>query len=177
MIAVVLATGPSMSQAVADSVRCKALVIAVSNAYKLAPWADACVSTDGKWWRHNPDALKFEGRRIGVIADFQKIEGVESFKAATGANSGLLGIQVAVSMGADTVLLAGFDMKGAHFFGKHPEPLKNTTPQRYEVFKRQFANYKPRGVRIVNCTPGSQLKCYPTGDLLACLAESSLHAA
>lgn len=176
MIAVILATGPSMSQAVADSVKGQ-FVIVVSDAFRLAPWADVLVATDGKWWRHNPDALEFKGRKFGVSLDHHKqFAEVERFSGATGTNSGLLACQVAVSLGAKKLLLAGFDMGGTHFFGPHREPLKNTTKARFEVFKRQFANYQPRGVKILNCTPNSALRCYPMGSLES-LAESPLHAA
>lgn len=176
MIFAVLATGPSLTQRVVDAVQGRAKVIAVSDAYRLAPWADALVSTDAAWWKANPDAMDFQGPKWCAAPDFRKVEGVERFPGAeSGSNSGLLACRVAVSMGAKKVLLLGFDMKGAHFFGPHPAPLKNTTPARFEVFQRQFAHYKPRGVEIINCTPDSSLRAYPMGDLHACLAEPALH--
>lgn len=166
MIFAVLASGPSMSQAVADSVRGRCKVVAVSDAWQFAPWADALASSDANWWRHKrPD---FEGPKftIGVWPDVEKLEGVPM-----GTNSGLLGIHVAVKMGATRVLLLGLDMHGTHFFGPHTGPLRNATPDRMEVFKRQFADYKPRGVEIINCTLGSELKCYPMGTIDDCLAR------
>lgn len=171
MIFAVLATGPSMSQAVADSVQGRCKVVAVSDAYRLAPWADALVSSDAAWWNQHPEALNFAGKKYGAMPDFKPVEGVERLKIGSGTNSGLLGLHVAVMLGATTILLAGFDLGGSHFFGPHPAPLKNTTPERFEVFKKQFAHFKPRSVRIVNCTPNSGLTCYPMGDLDACLAE------
>lgn len=71
----------------------------------------------------------------------------------------------AVELGAARVLLLGFDMRGAHYFGPHRAPLKNTDAARFEKFKRQFAAYRPPGVEIINCTPGSALSCYPLGQL------------
>lgn len=176
MIFAVLATGPSMSQAVADQVRGLCKVVAVSDSYRMAPWADSLVSSDAAWWKANPGALQFEGPKWSAAPDFRKIEGVERFPSAdNGSNSGLLACQVAVSMGASVILLLGFDMRGSHFFGPHPAPLKNTQPTRFEVFHRQFARFKPRNIRIINCTPGSSLKCYPMADLDACLAEPAPH--
>jgi hypothetical protein len=179
MMFAVLATGPSMSQAVADAVRGRCRVIAVSDAYKLAPWADALVSSDRAWWRHHKP--EFAGRKLsGVPVDCVGIDGIERVEGTvSGSNSGLIALKVAVSMGATRVLLLGYDMGGAHFFGDHPAPLKNTTPSRFEVFKRQFADYRPKGVEIINCTPGSALTCYPTMELeaaLASVAQPSLHA-
>lgn len=179
MLFAILATGPSMSQAVADSVRGRCRVIAVSDAYKLAPWAEVLVSSDRGWWRlHKPD---FAGRKLsGVPAEGIGIDGIERVEGTvSGSNSGLIALKVAVSMGASRVLLLGFDMGGSHFFGPHPSPLRNTTAERFEVFKRQFREYRPKGVEIINCTPCSALECYPKMELeqaLAGVAESSIHA-
>lgn len=172
----VLATGQSMSQSIADFVRGRCRVVAVSDAYKLAPWADALASVDAAWWRHNQEAFEFKGRKFTYapgqgFSQLERIPGITS-----GMNSGLFAVKVAVHMGANRVLLYGFDMRGTHYFGPHKK-LRNTKPERFETFKRQFAAYNPPGVEIINCTPGSALKCYPTADLEDCLAEPALHAA
>lgn len=172
----ILATGTSMSQAVADQVRGRCKVVAVSDAYRLAPWADALASVDAAWWRQNQEAFEFKGRKFTYapgqgLSQLERIPGVTS-----GMNSGLFGIKVAVHMGATRVLLCGFDMRGTHYFGPH-KTLRNTKPARFEVFKRQFAAYNPPKVEILNCTPGSALKCYPTVNLEDCLVEPALYAA
>lgn len=163
----VLATGPSLTQAVVNSVRYRCNVVAVSDSFKLAPWADVLVSTDGKWWGAHPDALEFKGRRFSGAPDFVKLDGVERVPAATNINSGLLGVMVAVKLGATRVLLCGLDMRlpGQHFFGKHPAPLRSSEARHLEMFKRQFAAYQPRGVEIFNCTGGSALSCYPVSTI------------
>lgn len=168
MLAAVLATGPSMSQAVADSVRGKCKVIAVSDSWQLAPWADALVSSDANWWRHKRPEFAGPKFTIGVWPDVEKLTDLPM-----GSNSGLLGIHVAVKLGATRVLLLGLDMHGSHFFGPHTGPLKNTGDSRRDAMKSQFASYKPRGVEIINCTPGSALTCYPMGNLDDCLARPS----
>jgi len=177
MIFAVLATGPSMSQAVADSVRDRCRVVAVSDSYRLAPWADALASTDGKWWKANLEALDFAGQKFTAAPSFIALEGVERLTVDTGTNSGLLGLMVAIKLGATRVLLCGLDLHspGNHFFGKHPAPLRSSEQRHLELHKRQFRAYRPRGVEIINCTPGSALDVYPMGDLEnelnACLAE------
>lgn len=159
----ILATGPSMSRALADSVR-SVKTIAVSDAFRLAPWADALVSADRKWWTANPDARQFAGQKYMAMRDLDdQVERVNT--SINGINSGLLALHVAVKLGAKRILLLGFDMHGGHFFGPHAEPLSNTTEKRFEVFKRQFAAYRPAGVEILNCTPGSSLNCYPMANL------------
>lgn len=162
---VILATGPSMSQAVADSVR-SAKTVAVSDAFRLAPRADVLVSADRKWWIANPDAKEFAGLKFAAIKPHEDADGIERFNAGVNSiNSGLLACHVAAKLGAKMILLCGFDLHGTHYFGPHREPLTNTTDKRFEVFKRQFAAYRPAGVEIINCTPGSALRCYPMGNL------------
>ena len=121
--------------------------MAVSNAYQLAPWADALVSADAAWWKAHRDALELPCQKFGNIHDFQGVKGVEKLNAPSGLNSGLLGIMTAVKMGATKVLLLGFDLHspGQHFFGRHPKPLKSTSDERMKVFHRQFAGYRSSG--------------------------------
>jgi hypothetical protein len=161
-----------MSQHLADSARGRCKVVAVSDSYRLAPWCDAIASTDAGWWKANPEALLLNCPKFGAMPSFREIQGVERLLVDTGTNSGLLGLMAAVKLGATRVLLCGFDLHspGNHFFGRHPAPLKSTSPNRMEVFKRQFEHYRPRGVQILNCTPGSALKCYPFADLNESLA-------
>jgi hypothetical protein len=162
----VIATGPSLTTEQVEKVR-HLRTVAVSDAYRLAPWAEALVSVDKAWWLHHKP--EFEGRRFSLLP----VPGMETERLTgmtTDTNSGLRGIEIAVMLGATEVLLLGFDLGGTHFFGPHPEGLKNTPPQRFDVFNRQFAGYRPKGVKIINCTPGSALTCYPRADLDACLA-------
>ncbi len=171
----ILASGPSMSQAIADKVRGKCEAIAVSDSYRLAPWCCAMVSQDRAWWKHHPEALKFSGRKfIGVPPD--TIAGVEHADntgvITSGTNSGLLGCHVAMTVfKATRILLLGLDLQGTHFFGPHPAPLKNTKPERFAVMRKQFEQWPHKGVQIINCTPRSSLTCFPFGDLHACLAS------
>lgn len=165
---VILASGPSMSQEVADSVR-GFRTIAVSNTFELAPWAEILVSNDKTWWTNTPKSVGFAGVKFCGLT-IEPPKGVERFPGATsGGNSGLLAIQVAVSKGAERILLLGFDMGGSHYFGEHPAPLRNPDAKRFEVFKKQFAAYNPAGVEIINCTPDSALRCYQLADLEDCL--------
>lgn len=161
----VLATGPSMNAAVAARAQAVMPVVAVSDAYRLAAAAQAVVSTDSAWWAAHPQALEHIGRKFCAAPSFQPIPGVERLPVASHTNSGLLGLMVAIKLGAKRVLLLGFDMHGDHYFGRHSEPLKNTTEMRFAQFKRQFAAYRPLGVEIINCTPDSELSCYPRGKL------------
>lgn len=161
----VLASGPSMSQGLVNSLRGRCHVAAVSNTWQLAPWADAVVSADAAWWAENPEALMHAGAKYGAMPAWLAIPGVERIPA-NGVNSALLAVKVAVHKGARRVLLYGLDLKGAHYFGDHPAPLFNPGEREFERFRRQFERYHvPGDVEIFNCTPGSTLTCYPFADL------------
>jgi hypothetical protein len=165
----VLATGPSMSQALADYVRNKCRVIAVSDAYKLAPWADALVSNDSAWWREHKDAMKFAGRKF-CGTSYQQLERLHADGNFTGGtNSGLQAMRAAQLMGATKILLLGFDMRGTHYFGKHPAPLRNTTSNRFKVHLAQFRKWK--GCPVINCTPNSALKQFQQSTIEKELGE------
>jgi hypothetical protein len=161
----VLATGPSMSQDVADRVRHLRTVV-VSDAFNLAPRADHLVSQDKAWWSANPAAFEFGGRKwsTNYIPD---VERVPAGLIVTGSNSGLLALEVAKNHGATRILMLGFDMHGSHYFGPHAEPLKNTTPSRFEVFQEQFRRWgksHPK-IEVLNCNPASHLRCFPIVSL------------
>jgi hypothetical protein len=58
-----------------------------------------------------------------------------------------------------------------HFFGDHPDGLKNTA--KYEYFIPAFraaAEWLPSHIRIVNCTPNSALDCFPRMTLREALS-------
>lgn len=166
---VVLATGQSLTPEQVQYVhaahvegRCKA--VAVSDAYQLAPWADALVSNDMKWWNHHRDAHHFPGRKFCG----SPMKGLEHLKPTpmfpSGTNSGLQGMRVALLLGATRIILLGLDMHGTHYFGKHPAPLKNTTPADFRRMLGQFKRWKS-DAEVINCSPGSALTCFKTGNL------------
>ena len=150
---VILATGPSLRAEDAEKVIGRCRVAAVSNAYLLAPRADILVSNDRKWWEHNPSAFDFKGRKFCS----HELRGVEQFREHVhlGRNSGLMAMCVARKLGAKKLILLGFDMHGEHFFGKHPEPLKNATEKIFKTHIGQFNGFS--GCDVVNCTPDSAL--------------------
>lgn len=154
-----------MSQEVADRVHGGGygLVVAVSDTFRLAPWADALAAQDAAWWRKHPDAFQFAGRKFSA----NRIAGVEQLpQVNTNRSSGVLALEAAVLMGATDIDLFGFDMHGSHYFGPHPEGLNNTTEARFEVFQNQFAIWRDsnENIRVVNCTPNSKLRAFPHED-------------
>jgi len=165
---VIIATGQSLKTEDVEYVRGRAKVIAVSDSYKIAPWADVLVSHDSKWWRHHNGVPEFKGEKFCA----QTAPGAKPFRIFgydSGLNSGLYGMYKARSMGAKRIILLGFDMHGDHFFGKHPEPLTNTPAAKFDHFIKQFDLWS--GCEVINCTPGSALKKFPMADLRETLPD------
>lgn len=189
----VLASGPSMSQRVADALHIAGVpCVAVNTTHRLAPWAWALYAADVEWWVHpsNVDAHRFEGLRVSC----QQVKGVHLLRNAgtigysddadcvhTYGNSGAQALQIAVKAGARRVLLAGFDMGGCHWHGKHPAGLRETSQELYARWVERYATLAPllalRGVDVVNVTPGSALQCFRASTLEAELAACAEPAA
>lgn len=142
-------------------------MVAVGNAYEMAPWAAAVVANDKVWWEEHPQARKFAGRKFTT----KTMSGIERHRASGvggDSNSGTLGIDVAVRVfKATQVLLIGFDFHGTHFFGQYQNRCSNTTAASRVKHQRQMNVWRkinPR-VEVVNLTAGSELKAFPMGNI------------
>lgn len=185
----ILASGPSMSRAVADAVVGRVPVVAINNTFELAPDADMLYACDAKWWRHYQDALAFKGTKVTLDPTLASRNvkllhdsGTSGFdpdpsNLRTGLNSGYQALHLAVHAGATRVLLLGYDMKGAHYFGDHPPHLQDSDPNVFARFIAEFEKVAPiyaeLGVDVVNCTPGSALTCFRRSTVEAELNDAS----
>jgi hypothetical protein len=174
----ILASGESMSKEVADSVRLLGVpTIAINTTVELAPWADMLYAADAAWWeRHKAAAAQFSGAKVtcsdvsmpGVLRlrNTGKVGFDEDRSCVrTGGNGGYQAIHIAVHAGAARILLFGYDMRGGHWHGRHPEPLRNAGESIYGRWIPQYQVLAPilraRGVEVLNCTPGSALRVWP----------------
>lgn len=167
-----LAPGPS-----ASSKGLEGLPLGViGNAFELAPWADFIAASDSAWWRRYPKAMAIP-KRYSMLQT-PEVERVRIPQLGSTVNSGVLGLECAVRLGAKRILLVGFDMRGTHFFGAYENGLRNTQPhQRLQHLKQYEAWAKYRRAEVINCTEGSAIDCFPRKSLDACLAELALHGA
>lgn len=188
------APGPSLTAPVCDRLRVKRLlgevrVLAVGDAYRLLPWADAVYHADTAWWHlHWPQvgrlaAMKVtigerqnDGRVAGPVAYggvlYLANAGPNGFDPdpaclRTGLHSGYQALHLAAHTGAAKVLLVGYDTRlvdgRRHFFGEHPEPLNRDSPYpQFAAAYREIAGpLAERGVEVLNCTPGSAIQDFP----------------
>ena len=182
----ILASGPSMSQEVADEVARRELrTIAINTTFQLAPWADILYACDSQWWeRHWKHARGFGGLKVTIEPSALKPElltlknntigGFTGFdpnpdSLKSGQSSGYQAICIAAHTGTRRIELHGFDMRSIenrhHWHGVHPSPLRNHGESQYAKWIKNFETLVPemkkRGIEVVNCTPGSALKCFP----------------
>lgn len=181
--------GPSLTQADVDYVRNRARVIAINNAYLLAPWADMLYACDLQWWQWHAGALDFSGERWMLLTgqqarnnvrqnileaaarwNIKTIEGRGGFGLSndplllhTGGNSGYQAINMAYHKGARRVVLLGYDMQYSnnktHWHGDHPNKQKNHGFDRWMV---SFKGIKLQGaIEVINASRQSALRCFP----------------
>lgn len=173
-----------MSADVARLVRAADIpTIAINDTAKLALWANMMYACDYAFWMHHAEwALKFP--RLKATCDDSvpfpqvlcvKNTGTSGFDPdpsclRTGNNSGYQALHIAIHAGAKRILLCGYDMKGGHWFGKHPPGLTDADPNVHRnLFIPEFEKLAPLlpslGVEVINCTAGSALRCFPAGSL------------
>ena len=192
MTVVCLATGPSLTQADVDACRNIGRVVAVNDAHRLAPWADALYSSDRYWWTHHKGVPRFMGQRCGIehtpgradkrlmklgVMVFRNTghEGVETAPdglRTCANNSGGAALNLAVHLGAKRVILLGYDMgygasEKRHFFGDHPVGLSNqhNFPAWRRAFDTMVEPLKALGIEVLNCSRVTALSAFPVVQL------------
>lgn len=192
---IVAATGPSLTQEIADQCRDQ-WVIAVNDAYKLFPFARTLYAADVEWWRVHKGCPDFAGERLtcsiqGNSDQRRRSRTCKEFGLTTvlgkrgcgfavgtdhihfGSNSAFQAVNVALQRGAGLVILVGLDMHGSHFFGKHPKQLRQGG--HFDKFIGRFSEASKlldKNIRIINATPGSSLACFPIMTIAEALRES-----
>lgn len=187
--AVCLGTGPSLTADDVEACRGRAFVIAVNDAYRLAPWADVLYACDAKWWEHHQGAQEFQGMKFGLQKGPERFDvqvlgrgsasglSLDPSELCTGQNSGYQAINLAVLLGAVRIVLLGYDLqarnaKHTHFFGNHPSALQKASP--YASFLQYFrtlpAPLKAAGVSVINATRETALTCFERMPLAEALA-------
>ena len=184
--AICCATGPSLTPEDVAYCRRRGRVVAINDAYRLAPWADVLYACDPSWWlEHEPHLADVTGAwwtmqhqhwtparvarwpRMRYAAQ-GPVHGLASVpgQIAYGRNSGYQALGLAVLFGAARIILLGYDMgidRGGrtHFFGHHRR--RNVSP--YHLFLAAFATVaeplRARGVEVINCSTTSHLTMFP----------------
>jgi hypothetical protein len=184
---VIVGGGPSVTQCDVDYCADRAFVIAVNSSYLLAPCAEVVYFCDSRFYMWHKKRAEFQQIR-GELATLENVRSVTDLRVhhlrqglgkglATetdtlnhGSNSGYQCINLAAHLGARLIVLLGFDMRtvdgATHWHGGHPQ---GASAQVYEVMLRKFpslvAPLVARRIQVINATPNSALKVFPTADL------------
>lgn len=143
----ILGGGPSLTAADVNTIRGRGRVIAINNAWELAPWADMLYFADRQWWVWNAERLHaFPGRivtRTAVVerdgGPWQRVEQVK--RAVPSANparpsvgaealsphpsrvagwcGGANAINLAWALGCEPIVLLGFDGGAGNWHTQH----------------------------------------------------------
>ncbi len=180
---VCLAGGASLTQADVDFCRGRARVIAINDAYRLAPWADVFYACDTKWWAvHGAQVMPLAGLKLTYSEEAAERFGIARVPGRRapglsldpshihlGNNGGYQALNIATLRGGAgaKVILLGYDMQGAHWFGNHPKACRSAT--NFPLWIKNFGTTPPdlarAGVEVINCSRRTALDCFPRATL------------
>lgn len=161
-------------------------IIAINRAFEYLPFAEILFSMDFRFYsdiRMSREFQAFRGRKIWIDTKGFPYKGVEILKSgpcdgmtahfaqgiATGGNSGHAALNLALILGADPIYLLGFDFRHAddgrtHFHGGYGYADR---PGKLEEYLERLEAAAPAivasGRSVVNLSPDSALKGFPTG--------------
>lgn len=211
---VCLASGPSLVAEDVEYVRGKAVVIAINDAIRLAPWADVVYSSDQIWWGNHYKAMRaFSGLKVRVNPSQHRVsvkpapkgvcpgcyrrlplnkdcwcDGITTLRNAgerglsldpsaivTGHNSGTSAINVAVHLGAQRIILLGYDMgpddRGRrHFYDTAAVCISSPFYKFRQLTETMAEPLKAAGIAVYNCSRRTALDCFPLVNLREVLA-------
>ncbi len=187
---VCLGSGPSLTAEDVAYCHGRAKVIAVKDAVRLAPWADAvyaCGADQSQWWqRYGPTLGEHRGLRYtldptasawAMVLHATGVEGLEPSPSGlrTGRNSGYQAINLAVHLGAAKIVLLGYDLMRAsdgtdHYFGDHLHGVKPPFDEFRPWYATLVAPLAALGIPIVNASRRTALDCFPCQPLAEALA-------
>lgn len=192
---VLIGGGPSLTRDDVDAVRGHARVIAINDAYTLAPWADALYAADRKWIDWHDGVPSFHGPKYSIeshdtttrpewtVLRNTGFDGLETDPSGlrTGFNSGYQAINLAVHLGARRIILLGYDMMISrdglsHWFGDHPDKSVSPYLQMREAFTTLRAPLSDLGVDVVNCSRWTALDVFPRAPLQIALKNWAVAA-
>lgn len=186
--AYIIGGGPSVLKC--DTNNLPGRIIATNEAgLTIRPDADVLLFSDMRWWEWNKDRMRlYTGPRIvtnnlmnnspAKVHYLDRLRGNQNLglplsedpTRLSGWCSGGRAINLAYLFGASEIVLIGFDMHerdGDNFHDKHQaKPLKGRKAERFiPAIECLKPGLDKAGVRVVNCTPGSALKCFPIMSL------------
>lgn len=195
--AFLLAGGPSLKGMDVDRLRGRR-VMAINTAAYLAPWADVLFFTDNGWFESNTEAVAQWGGEVMTLSRHAKRKVPDRVKRLKtehrpdfpplgcsvirqGRSSGHTAVALAVALGANRVVLLGYDMRivdgASHFHDRYRNgDLELYARDFIPAFDGWRAAAEAAGVTVVNATPGSALTEFETTTVEAEIADRKASA-
>lgn len=199
-VVAILGGGPSLTVEQVERVRIgRVRCIAINNSFMLAPWADMLYGADASWHAAHQESANFSGLRCGIenrydrftddrihvvsradlpIATTTCLPAAGDTTLIAGRNSLHQAMNLAILAGATTVLLLGCDGRRVdgrtHWHGGHQG--RTLADDFFDDMRRAFSAQENalmrRGIRVVNCSPGSAIDSFPKIALEDALKET-----
>lgn len=172
-------------------------VVAINDAIYPCWFADLGYACDNKWWEFHRGVPGFPGLKLrlkvvdeasGHDTNWCRHEDVRTVQSSgtqgfdpnpqrirSGGNSGYQVLHLLAHLQVARIIAVGLDMNGrGHWFGDHPQGVRTygeNFENRIPEFEALAKVFRERGVRVVNCSPGSALRCFEVADLETTLKE------
>lgn len=176
--AVIVASGPSLTQEDVDHIKDKAFVIAINESYRMCPWADVLYACDLTWWNYRKGVKEFDGKKytIDYLASqkfnlihvpSQRCDFIIGEKyISVGRNSGYQALSIAANMGFKEIILLGFDYGfglKTHWHGDHPQGMHHNHID-FDGWNAEMekaaSKLKEASIRVINCSRETSIKCF-----------------
>jgi hypothetical protein len=187
-----LASGPSLTQAVADKIKGHC-AITVNSSCRLASWADVLYFTDSGWYEKRRELVRDWPAHVISMSRTAKRELPDKVKRVQGRGepslppqfpplgspyiqqgrtSGHTAISLAIALAANVIVCVGYDMRlvdgREHCHDEYqgePRDLEQYARELVPAFAGWRAAAKLVGVEILNATPGSAITEFPFVNL------------
>lgn len=163
-----IASGPSLTQKDCTRANCSGLpIVAVNSSWMAVPHCQHIFAGDFLWWAHNHDVVTSGAELWTQSLRAADMYGVRFFRPAESGpfNSGQRAIQLAAHLGAERIILLGYDCtlaNGVHWHGNHPGTMYNPVPQEVTRWHSDFSSLVSLlpGVEIINASRHTALTCF-----------------
>ncbi len=162
-------------------------ILAANKSFQLGHWIDAFFFRDEQIWRwHQQEILDHPGRRFCGRNSLRRKQGLEFIdtpdrnglsagrcRACWNRNAGAACISVAYLLGADRIILLGFDFKNgphelSHYHGEHPRrTISGGRDFEYwlQVMDEVAIKAAEKELPIINTNPDSAIEAFPKVEL------------
>lgn len=170
---VCVASGPSLTSSDCQIVsKSGAVIIAVNSSWEIIPECDHIYAGDFQWWQGNAERVPLRIHRWASSHSACTKYNASYFESPMNGsfNSGQRAILLAKHLGAERILLLGYDCSltnGLHWHENHSNGLKNPDEKSIVRWKREFSELTQHipAHTIINCSRHTELDMFERADL------------